>query len=386
MNMKNIVHNPVKTGKNTCKRLSAFLLLTVVVFAVTSILSSCQRSIAGSDLPAKTATIPEFQNKQKLTTFTEKNSDVRSFIDEMVKTHHFERKWLEHVFNQATYQPKVIELITRPVEKTFTWDKYRSIFMKPQTIKAGVDFWYKNHAALSKAEKEYGVPAMIIAGILGVETRFGQNTGSYKVIDALSTLVFYYPPRKDFFKNELIKFLIFCDKYKMDPQKLTGSYAGAMGLTQFMPSNYRAYAVDFTKNGHADIWGDMSDAIGSVANYLNKHGWVRGLKITVPATIEGKDYQKFISDSPVPEFTLDQVVAGGLKNTRKLNRSTKVRGLKLQGDQHDEYWLTTKNFYVITRYNRSDLYAMAVYTLGAAIQKKYHDSVTNNAYRPAASG
>ncbi|MCY4177684.1 MAG: lytic murein transglycosylase, partial [Endozoicomonadaceae bacterium] len=113
---------------------------------------------------------------------------------------------------------------------------------------------------------------------------------------------------------------------------------------------------------------------------------VRGLKITVPATIEGKDYQKFISDSPVPEFTLDQVVAGGLKNTRKLNRSTKVRGLKLQGDQHDEYWLTTKNFYVITRYNRSDLYAMAVYTLGAAIQEKYHDSVTNNAYRPAASG
>lgn len=371
--MTNITQsNLIQKSNDTCKYLLTFTLL-MAVFIISSTISPYVLST--TLLSSSKEIVSERNHHNKLTTFTNQNPDVLNFIDSMVKEHHFSRKWLENIFSKTTYQPKVINLIEHPPEKHFTWGEYRAIFMKPKTIKAGVDFWYKNHAALSKAEKEYGVPALVIAGILGVETRFGQNTGGYKVIDALSTLVFGYPPREAFFKKELEKFLMFCHKDKIDPQKPMGSYAGAMGLTQFMPSSYLEYAVDFTKSGHADIWNNMSDAIGSIANYLKKHGWERGQKIAVPATTEGKNYHQFISESPLPSFTLNQVTAGGLKNTRWLSPTAKVRGLKLQGTKNTEYWLTTKNFYVITRYNRSDLYAMAVYTLGSAIQKSYHDSI-----------
>lgn len=319
--------------------------------------------------------ISERNNYNQLIALTPTNPAVNKFINGMVSKHGFSRQWLDQVFSQVHYQPKIISLMERPAEKTLTWGQYRAIFMKPYNIKNGIAFWKANHDALSQAAKEYGVSPAAIVGILGVETRFGRITGGYKAVDALSTLGFAYPPREKFFKKELEKLLLLSRKEKMDPLKLTGSYAGALGMPQFMPSSYLAYAVDFTHSGQADIWHSPADAIGSIANYLKKHGWQQGEKIAVTAKPEGKDYKAALSKSPLPDITLTQAVTDGLKNTQWLPPKTKVRGLELEGLKGPQYWLTTKNFYAITRYNHSDLYAMAVYELGSAIQKGYQDSL-----------
>ena len=296
--------------------------------------------------------------------------ELDEFVDTMVQQEGFSRNALRPLFDKVEFQPRIIELMSRPAEKSLTWAEYRTLLINDRRVAAGAAFWQKNRAILTRAQEKYGVPIPIILGILGIETSFGQNTGSFRVIDALSTLGFAYPKRASFFKKELKEFLLLTREQKFDSLQLTGSYAGAMGLPQFMPSSYRAYAVDFDGSGQADIWNSFADAIGSIAAYLSRHGWAEGAPIAVQASVSGPQYEKFISSTARPKETIDQARKLGWKAAQPPAAGTKVRGLRLTGRDGEEHWLTLNNFYVITRYNKSDLYAMAVYQLGQDIEKK----------------
>ena len=352
-------------------------LLSIISSSMLAMNMLLATAFASAPVETITKVDNQINSYSKSTVLTPKNPSVKQFIDKMVKEHSFERAQMDKIFNRATYQPKIISLMERPAEKRLTWGEYRTIFMKPQTIKNGVEFWKQHHQALASAEKVYGVPPAIIIGILGAETRFGRITGGYKAIDALATLGFTYPPRETFFQKELVNLFLLSKREKVDPLTLTGSYAGALGMPQFMPSSYLAYAVDFNKDGRADIWNSATDAIGSIANYLAKHNWQRGEKIVTGAKPIGPEYQSILSKSSLPRMTLTEARKSGMDSVEYLRPQTKVRPLELDGKKGPEYFLTTQNFYAITRYNRSDLYAMAVFELGTTIEKSYLASTNN---------
>ncbi|MEQ9023422.1 MAG: lytic murein transglycosylase B, partial [Pseudomonadales bacterium] len=237
-------------------------------------------------------------------------------------------------------------------------------------IHGGVDFWNRNKQVLSEAEARYGIPAQVIVAIIGVETLYGGNTGSYRVIDALSTLAFDYPARAPFFRSELKEFLILSREQEQSPLVLKGSYAGAMGLGQFMPSSYRAYAADSDNDGFIDIWNNEADAIWSVANYLSRHGWSTGQTIAHPAIVSGRPEETVLNQSLVPEHSLQRLREAGLQPAgTSLSPELMATAMLLEGDDGDEYWIGMHNFYVITRYNHSSLYAMAVFQLAEEIRE-----------------
>ena len=296
--------------------------------------------------------------------------ELNNFINELVKEDGFSRTDLEKLFAKAEYKTRIIELISKPAERRLTWGEYRNLFINDRRINQGVEFWKENKDLLDQAAAKYGVAPATIIGILGIETGFGRNSGGFRVVDALSTLGFGYPRRAAFFKKELRSLLQLAKQQGFDPLELKGSYAGAMGIPQFMPSSYLAYAVDFDGNGQADIWNSNADAIGSIASYLSRHGWTAGEPVAARATVTGKNTDNFISKNSKPAHTLSDASKMGWKSTTYLPNSIKVRGLELDGSQGTEHWLTTNNFYVITRYNRSDLYAMAVWQLGDHVEKK----------------
>ena len=296
--------------------------------------------------------------------------ELNNFINELVKEDGFSRTDLEKLFAKAEYKTRIIELISKPAERRLTWGEYRNLFINDRRINQGVEFWKENKVLLDQAAAKYGVSPAVIIGILGIETGFGRNSGGFRVVDALSTLGFGYPRRAAFFKKELRSLLQLAKQQGFDPLELKGSYAGAMGIPQFMPSSYLAYAVDFDGNGQADIWNSNADAIGSIASYLSRHGWTAGEPVAARATVTGKNTDNFISKNSKPAHTLSDASKMGWKSTTYLPNSIKVRGLELDGSQGAEHWLTTNNFYVITRYNRSDLYAMAVWQLGDHVEKK----------------
>ena len=303
------------------------------------------------------------------------NPDVQVFIDNMVKQHQFNRQQLETLFAQAEKREDILEAIARPAEKTKPWYEYRKIFLTPKRIEGGVDFWKENADILQRAGKQYGVDPAIIVAIIGVETRYGGNTGSYRVIDSLSTLAFAYPPRSKFFRSELEQFLILAREEDVDTRTAKGSYAGAMGYGQFIPSSYRAYAVDFSGDGKRDLWNSLDDIIGSVANYFHRHGWQAGEpvanKVTSSTSIAATQISKKLKPG---KKTAGDFASEGITSTPPLPDQQPVALLKLEQSDKPEYWLTSKNFYVITRYNRSPLYAMAVYQLSEAIQDAYQHS------------
>lgn len=301
--------------------------------------------------------------------------DVQSFIDGLVKKDGFSRDSLDHVFAEAQHKQSIIDAITRPAEKVLKWDEYQDIFLTSKRIEAGRQFMHDNRKALLAAEEQYGVPPQIVAAIIGVETFYGQRRGSYRVIDALSTLAFDYPPRSTFFKSELRQFLLLAREEDRSPLEPLGSYAGAMGYGQFIPSSYRAYAVDFDGDGHRDIWQDRTDAIGSVANYLARHGWRRGGGIVEPAIVPAGKSRNLFGDDPATKHTMGKLKAAGVKPGGEAGPgdNVKVAPLVFHGKQGDEYWLGLHNFYVITRYNHSKLYAMAVYQLSEKLQQTQDD-------------
>jgi membrane-bound lytic murein transglycosylase B len=283
------------------------------------------------------------------------------FIEEMNAEFGFVGESLQSLFSQAQRKQFILDAISRPAERVKQWKEYRPIFITQSRVDKGVAFWQENQVALQRAEQEYGVPAEIIVAIIGVETIYGGNTGGHRVIDALSTLAFDYPPRAPFFRQQLKEYLLLTREEQVDPLSLTGSYAGAMGLPQFMPGSFRAYAVDFDADGHIDIWTNPTDAVGSVANYFIKHGWQPGQQVVVRADIEEAERaEQGLSDNLDPKITVQQLQALGWTPRVPLDKQRKVTAFKLEAEQGSEYWIGLANFHAITRYNRSVMYAMAV--------------------------
>ena len=304
---------------------------------------------------------------------------TEAFIDEMVAEENFDRAELETLFKKVEKKQSVIDAISRPAERTLTWSQYRNIFLQRSRIDGGVRFWLKNQETLRAAESRYGVPAEIIVSIMGVETRYGENTGNYRVMDALSTLAFDYPKRASFFRSELKHFLILAREQGREPLGLKGSYAGAMGLGQFMPSSYRAYAADHDQDGFIDIWANQSDAIWSVANYLARHGWTDGQPITSRARVSAEYSSDVMNQNLRPSLTLAQLAESGVTpELRGLSGDGLATAMMLEGAQGKEFWLGLHNFYVITRYNHSKLYAMAVFQLAEEIRNGYREQQEQN--------
>jgi len=298
---------------------------------------------------------------------------LNRFIAQMVKQHHFNETELRNLFKSVEIQQKILDAMAKPAEGK-PWYQYREIFMTDARIDGGVQFWNDNEDALKAVEQQYGVPAEIIIAIIGVETKYGAFTGKYRVIDALSTLGFAYPKRSEFFLKELENFLLLSREEQIDPLQPLGSYAGAMGLSQFMPSSYRAYAADFDNDKKRDIWKNPSDAIASVANYFVANHWQRGEPITFQVSANGEGYKKALSKGVKPDTTVGQLRKLGVDIPTKLSDKENAKLLSYPLIDGEELWLGLHNFYVITRYNHSPLYAMAAYQLSQAIRdKKLHN-------------
>lgn len=286
---------------------------------------------------------------------------IPEFIEEMVAKHKFERDKLENAFAHAHHLPVVIEAISRP--STFRpWPEYRASFVNQQRIKRGLEFWNKYRQTLSRAEKQYGVPQEIIVAVIGVETIYGRNAGKFRVMDALTTLAFDYPRRADFFRSELENYLLLAREQHFNLFAIRGSYAGALGVPQFMPSSYRKFAVDFNGNRRIDLLREDRDAIGSVANYLQSYGWIRNDQIAVRAHIGDKvstDDSRVLRS--IAEWAGNGVVADSAPEKV-------ARLIDFTVEDGKEYWLAFNNFEIITHYNNSDYYAMSVFQLAEELK------------------
>ncbi|MBZ9537691.1 lytic murein transglycosylase B [Modicisalibacter tunisiensis] len=296
---------------------------------------------------------------------------VQALIDELA-ARGLPRDWLVATLSRAEFRQQVLDAMAGAAERQLRWDEYRDIFIKPERIQGGVDFIAANREAFARAEAEYGVPAEIIAAIIGVETFYGRYTGSYKVLDSLATLAFRHPSRGDFFRGELAAFLEISNEQGVDPASLQGSYAGAMGYPQFIPTSYQAYAVDFDADGKRDLWDNPVDAIGSVGNYFARHGWQAGAPIVGEATGPATPPDDIAFNRTKPPYErVDALAAAGIRaQGSSLAASRQVIPLALEvADGETDYRLGYRNFYVITRYNHSHLYAMAVATLAERIRE-----------------
>ncbi len=298
---------------------------------------------------------------------------VDAFIDEMVVQHQFERQELQALFQQVDVKQSILKAISRPAEKSIPWYRYQAIFVNEKRIRGGVKFWSRYRQTLDRAKQVYSIPPEILVALIGVETRYGENMGHYRVIDALSTLAFHYPARQRFFRGELANFLILTRQEKLSPLMPHGSYAGAMGWGQFMPSSYLSYAIDFNGDGHRNIWTDPVDAIGSVANYLARHGWQAGKSLVYPVKLTHTPPVQLLEKGYRPSLTRTDLEQAGIPITDLPNDKDKWALIALTQKKGEEYWLVGQNFYVITRYNHSRMYAMAVMQLAEAIKKRFQD-------------
>ena len=305
-------------------------------------------------------------------------ADVRRFVDELVREQGFARREVLDWMRAARYQPKIVEAMQRPLLEPPKWFEYAPRFLSQARIDGGVAFWRTNADALERASAQFGVPPEIMVAIIGVETYYGRNVGTYRVIDALATLAFDYPRRSSFFRGELREFLLFTRAEGISPVVPKGSFAGAMGVPQFMPGSVRRYAIDYDGDGHVDLWNSGADAIGSIANYLARHDWLRGQPVMLPAAIDDTQRDAILArlDGGISErrameaWTFDGVRAIGAPD----DLAPEPVGLVLLEESADgdtSYWVACPNFYVITRYNKSRLYAAAVASLAAELRKAY---------------
>ncbi len=296
--------------------------------------------------------------------------EVNVFIGEMVERHGFEQAGLARIFRQAQFQPAIIRAISQPATAR-PWHEYRPLFVNARRTGGGVAFWNSHAATLQQARKEYGVPEEIVAAVIGVETIYGAQTGKHRVLDALVTLAFDYPRRAEFFRDELEQYLLLTREQGTDALQLRGSYAGAIGIPQFMPSSYRRYAIDFDGDGKKELLHSPADAIGSVANYLKVFGWEAGQAVVARAQISGEGYQEALAAGIKPSLTLAQMRQLGVTPQAQASGLADDRLAALfvlEGKDGPEYWLGFNNFYVITRYNRSTYYAMSVLQLAEEIR------------------
>ncbi|MGF2685965.1 lytic murein transglycosylase B [Marinobacter sp. DUT-3] len=299
----------------------------------------------------------------------EATPEGRQLIEEMVAKYGFDQVRVESLLADATRIDKILESISRPAEKTLTWGEYRQIFLKPDRIKRGLAFLEEYEEVFARAESRFGVPATIIAAIIGVETWYGNYTGNYRVMDALATLAFDYPPRSRFFRSELVQYLLMTREQGFDPLAVKGSYAGAMGYGQFISSSYRNFAIDFDDDGIADILTNPVDAIGSVANYFSKHHWREGEPVAERLESDLPEGSPLLTRELKPRLTVSDYRDAGLEPRQEVEGGAAARAILLQGAKGPELWLTYHNFYVITRYNHSHLYALAVKQLADELDK-----------------
>lgn len=300
--------------------------------------------------------------------------DASSFVREMEEKHGFDGDELRNTLHRARHLERVIQLITPPSTRgARSWQSYRSRFLSDARIEAGVSFWLDYRSTIDAASREFGVPPEIIAAIIGVETHYGNYTGSFETVSALATLAFDYPPRAPLFRRELENLFLLAREQGRDPFSYRGSFAGALGYPQFLPSSIRAYAVDFDGNGLIDFESDAVDAIGSVANYLAAHGWQQGgpiaVKVNLPTNV---DAAPLIDAGIEPTLDPTQLVESGIEveHARLHDAPATLFDLPTPG-KPTEYWLGYRNFYVITRYNRSSFYAMSVFELGEALRTRF---------------
>jgi membrane-bound lytic murein transglycosylase B len=297
----------------------------------------------------------------------DQHARFNEFAKELETEHSIPAKQTQEWLKNAQRLESVLEAIARPAEKTMTWARYQKIFLTKKRISQGKQFLKDNAVLLEKAEKEFGVPKEIISAIIGVETFYGKRQGNYRVLDSLSTLAFDYPKRSLFWR-ELKEFFVLSQEQGVNPGDLKGSYAGAMGYGQFIPSSYRAYAIDYDGDDKKDLWANKADAIGSVANYFKRHGWKEGQEVTQRVRVKGSDYQDAVNDRLKPKWNVSELKALGVTPTKPVADDASATLVKLMGEHGAEFWLGNHNFYVITRYNHSRLYAMAVYQLSQALK------------------
>ncbi len=301
--------------------------------------------------------------------------DVKQFIQEMHQQYGIDKSTLTAIFKTYASNPKVIRLMDRQFE-AMPWYRYRDRLLTEKRINDGVRFWRANATVLDKASKKFGVPPEIIVAILGIETSYGDITGTFPVVQSLATLAFDYPRRAAYFRKELEHFILLTEEGALHPTNTLGSYAGAMGMPQFMPSSYRKFAVDFSGTGKRDLIYDKVDVIGSVANYLKINGWKAGQPIAHKAMVTGNAYRKLpVTKGHQPTISLKELAKYNVRslNAKKISdNSQKVKFMVLESAaDRDQGWLGFHNFYVITRYNNSTLYAMAVTQLSEQLRARY---------------
>ena len=297
-------------------------------------------------------------------------TEIEPFVARMAENHGVPAHQTRALLTQARVLDPVLEAIQRPAERK-PWHKYRKIFITEKRIARGAEFWRAHAHALTRAEEKYGVPPEIIVAIIGVESFYGVHRGRFRVLDSLATLGFRYPKRSAFFLSELEAFVLLCEDERLDAQGVEGSYAGAMGIAQFISSSYRRYAIDFDGNGARDLMRSPEDAVGSIANYLSEHGWRPGAAIAVPAEVEGDAFRAVVEQGMKPHASLASIRASGVSFATYAAKEEHGALLEFEIRNGHEYWVGLTNFYVITRYNHSRLYALAVLQLAQRIRERY---------------
>ena len=312
-----------------------------------------------------------FSNSIFATSFAER-PEIQKFIQLMNNKHAFDKKQLNNLFAKFNTSEEVLKKMDNPYE-ALPWNKYRDSIITTQRIKDGIDFFYRHKETLLSAEKKFGIPAEIIVSIIGVETSYGKIMGQHPVLQTLATLAFDYPRRSKFFLSELEQYLLLTREQKLSADKIKGSYTGAIGIAQFIPSSYRSYGIDFADAGNIDL-NNIDTAIGSVANYFKAYGWQKGQPIVYKAIVKGKKYKHLhLKDKKNPKPTLQLATLNEhgiyLHKRYSINPQMMVSFMELENGENNEFWIGLHNFYVITRYNRSTNYAMAVYELSRKIAK-----------------
>ena len=297
--------------------------------------------------------------------------DVAAFVQRIAAETSYTEQELVDLFARVEKQEHLFAKLDRPAEKELQWYQYKGIFIKDRRIDLGVKFWRENRELLAEVSEKTGVPAEIIVAIIGVETFYGIYRGKDPVFDSLVTLAFDYPRRAKFFTVELEQFLLLAKEQGFDPRALRGSYAGAMGMPQFISSSYRNYAIDFDQDGQTNLFDSIPDIAGSVANYFVRHGWQRGGRVARPLQVTDGNLADSLEPSVKPNYTWAELKQNGLGSQFTISEETPVALVRLEQKDHAEYWVGFQNFYVITRYNHSELYAMAVYQLAKLISHEY---------------
>jgi len=298
--------------------------------------------------------------------------EVQAFLDDLAQRHGFAKGELKRTFARVQRVEPVLEAIARPAERVRSWEEYRALLITERRIAEGVEFWKKYRRTLERAERKYGVPPQYVAAIIGVETFYGRNTGNWRVVDALTTLAFDYPPRAGFFRSELEQYLLLAREAGVDVFSMRGSYAGAMGIPQFMPSSARRYAVDFDGNGRIDLQKSRADAIGSVANFLKVHGWQRDADVLLEARVTGDAWRAYADGGFEPKHSVVVLRQAGIEFDSP--QPAGAAGVLIElasAERPSDYRIGLRNFYVITRYNRSALYAAAVADLAKELRRAY---------------